>query len=78
MEQFDIVTTFSEDIGMKSGEDKCAYLQIKTGKTVQHEEPIFSNLLNRYLVIFKLIKGSECYLYRQSFTKFLRLTLAFM
>ena len=73
MEQFDIVTTFSEDIGMKSGEDKCAYLQIKTGKTVQHEEPIFSNQL-----IIKLIKGSECYLYRQSFTKFLRLTLAFM
>ena len=73
MEQFDIVTTFSEDIGMKSGEDKCAYLQIKTGKTVQHEEPIFSNQL-----IIKLIKGSECYLYRQSFTKFLRLTLALM
>ena len=73
MEQFDIVTTFSEDIGMKSGEDKCAYLQIKTGKTVQHEEPIFSNQL-----IIKLIKRSECYLYRQSFTKFLRLTLALM
>ena len=73
MEQFDIVTTFSEDIGMKSGEDKCAYLQIKTGKAVQHEEPIFSNQL-----IIKLIKGSECYLYRQSFTKFLRLTLALM
>ena len=73
MKQFDIVTTFSEDIGMKSGEDKCAYLQIKTGKTVQHEEPIFSNQL-----IIKLIKGSECYLYRQSFTKFLRLTLALM
>ena len=73
MEQFDIVTTFSEDIGMKSGEDKCVYLQIKTGKTVQHEEPIFSNQL-----IIKLIKGSECYLHRQSFTKFLRLTLAFM
>ena len=73
MEQFDIVTTFSEDIGMKSGEDKCAYLQIKTGKTVQHEEPIFSNQL-----IIKLIKGSECYLYRQSFTKFLRRTLALM
>ena len=73
MEQFDIVTTFSEDIGMKSGEDKCAYLQIKTGKTVQHEEPIFSNQL-----IIKLIKGSECYLYRQSFTKFLRITLALM
>ena len=73
MEQFDIVTTFSEDIGMKSGEDKCAYLQIKTGKAVQHEEPIFSNQL-----IIKLIKGGKCYLYRQSFTKFLRLTLALM
>ena len=43
MKQFDIVTTFSEDIGMKSGEDKYAYLQIETGKTVQHE--------NRFLVI---------------------------
>ena len=73
MEQFDIVTTFSEDIGMKSGEDKCAYLQFKTGKIVQHEEPIFSNQL-----IIKPIKGSECYLYRQSFTKYLTLTLAFM
>ena len=58
---------------MKSGKDKCAYLQIKTGKIVQHEEPILSNQL-----IIKPIKGSECYLYRQSFTKYLRLTLAFM
>ena len=73
MKQFDIVTTFSEDIGMKSGEDKYAYLQIETGKIVQHEEPIFSNQL-----IIKPVKGGKCYLYRQSFTRYLRLTLVSM
>ena len=31
MKQLDIVTTFSQDIGMKFGEDKCAYLQIERG-----------------------------------------------
>ena len=35
MKQLDIVTTFSEDIGMKFGEDKCAYLQIERSKIVQ-------------------------------------------
>ena len=42
MKQLDIVTTFSEDIGVRFGEDKCAYIQIKRGKIVQNEE--------RYLV----------------------------
>ena len=45
MKQLDIVTTFSEDIGMKFGEDKCAYPQIERGKIVQNEEPTFSNQL---------------------------------
>ena len=31
MKQLDIVTTFSQNIGMKFGEDKCAYLQIERG-----------------------------------------------
>ena len=60
MKQFDIVTTFSEDIGMTFGEDKCACPQIERGKIVQNEEPIFSNQLTiipvkgdccRYLVV---------------------------
>ena len=43
MKQFDSVTTFSEDIGMKFVEDKCAYLQLERGKKVEKKEPIFSN-----------------------------------
>ena len=54
MKQLDIVTTFSEDIGVKFGEDKCAYIQIKRGKIVQNEEPIFSNQLD---------KAGDCYRY---------------
>ena len=38
MKQLDTVTTFLENIGMKFGEDKCAYLQIERGKIVQNEE----------------------------------------
>ena len=56
MKQLDIVTTFSEDIGMKFGEDKCAYLQIERGKIVQNEEPIFSNQLT-----IKPVKVGDCY-----------------
>ena len=58
MKQLDIVTTFSEDIGMKFGEDKCAYLQIKRGKIVQNEEQIFSNQLT-----IKPVKVGDCYRY---------------
>ena len=58
MKQLDIVTTFSEDIGMKFGEDKCAYLQIERGKIVQNEEPIFSNQLT-----IKPVKVGDCYRY---------------
>ena len=52
MKQLDIVTTFSEDIGVKFREDKCAYIQIKRGKIVQNEEPIFSSQLD---------KAGDCY-----------------
>ena len=54
--QLDIVTTFSEDIGMIFREDKCAYLQIERGKIVQNEEPIFSNQLT-----IKPVKVGDCY-----------------
>ena len=43
MKQFDIVPTFSEDIGMKFEEDKRAYLQLERSKKVEKKEPIFSN-----------------------------------
>ena len=58
MKQLDIVITFSEDIGMKFGEDKCAYLQIERGKIVQKKEPIFSNQLT-----IKPFKAGDCYRY---------------
>ena len=54
--QLDIVTTFSEGIGMKFREDKCAYLQIKRVKIVQNEELIFSNQLT-----IKPVKEGDCY-----------------
>ena len=43
MKQLDIVSTYSEDIGMKFGEGKCTYLQIERGKIVQNEEAIRSS-----------------------------------
>ena len=58
MKQFDIVTTFSEDIGMKYRDDKCAYLQIERGKIVQNEESIFSTQL-----MIKQVKEGDCYKY---------------
>ena len=39
IKQLDIVTTFSEDIGIRLGEDKCAYVKIER-----------SNISKRYLV----------------------------
>ena len=56
MKQLDIVTTFSENIGMKFGEDKCAYLQIERGEIVQNEEPIFNNQLT-----INPVKIGDCY-----------------
>ena len=56
MKQLDIVTTFSENIGMKFGEDKCAYLQIERGEIVQNEEPIINNQLT-----INPVKIGDCY-----------------
>ena len=41
--QLDIITTFSRDINMQFGEDKCAYLQIEKGKVMQNLKPISIN-----------------------------------
>ena len=30
--QLDLITTFTEDIGMELGNDKCAYIYIERGK----------------------------------------------
>ena len=43
--QLDIITTFSRDINMQFGEDKCAYLQIEKGKVMQNLKPISINAL---------------------------------
>ena len=39
----DIVTTFSQDIRMSFGEDKCEYVFIDRGKLKQQSEPIVIN-----------------------------------
>ena len=36
----DVVTTFSQDISMSFGEDKCGYVFIDRGKLKQQGEPI--------------------------------------
>ena len=58
IKQLDIVTTFSEDIGVKFGEDKCTYLQIERGKIVQNEESIFSKQLT-----IKPVGEGDCFRY---------------
>jgi hypothetical protein len=44
MKQLDIVTTFSRDIGMQFGQEKCAYLHIERGSIVE-SQPIVINQL---------------------------------
>ena len=58
IKQLDIVTTFSEDIGVKFGEDKCTYLKIERGKIVQNEESIFSKQLT-----IKPVGEGDCFRY---------------
>ena len=41
--QLDIIKTFSRDINMQFGEDKCAYLQIEKEKVMQNLKPISIN-----------------------------------
>ena len=43
--QLDIITTFSRDMNMQFGEDKCAYLQIEKRKVMQNLKPISINSL---------------------------------
>ena len=42
--QLDLVTTFSNDIGMKFGQDKCAYIKIEKRKNTT-TAPIETNCL---------------------------------
>ena len=38
--QLDLVTTFSADIGMKFGEDKCAVMRVEKGKIINSDTPL--------------------------------------
>ena len=38
--QLDIITTFSKDIGMTFGEDRCTFMEIHNGKLVNNLEPL--------------------------------------
>ena len=46
----DLVTTFSQDIGMKFGESKCAYLMIECGKQKYTTEILEMNGTNKYSI----------------------------
>ena len=54
--QLDIITTFSRDINMQLGEDKCAYLQIEKRKVMQNLKPISIN----GLTIKPIEEGDNC------------------
>ena len=54
----DIVTIFSQDIGMSFGQDKCRYVLIDKGKLKQQGEPIVING-----VTIKELKDGELYKY---------------
>ena len=41
--QLDVITTFSKDIGMTFGEDKCGYIYIERGSIRSHGESIIMN-----------------------------------
>ena len=43
LQQLELITTFTNDIGMKFGSDKCAYLNIERGRRVQLNEKISVN-----------------------------------
>ena len=57
--QLDIITTFSKDINMNFGEEKCAYMRIEKGKMVDSSNPIVMN----NLTIKPILSGDNyCYL----------------
>ena len=58
MYQLDIITTFSRDIGMTFGEDKCGYIYIERGKKKSLGEAIVMNG-----VTIKELKEGEVYKY---------------
>ena len=58
LHQLDIVTTFSRDIGMTFGEDKCGYIYIERGQRKSDGESMVSNG-----VTIKELKKGELYKY---------------
>ena len=56
--QLDIITTFSKDIGMTFGEDKCAFMEIHKGNMVNNLEPLVINNLT-----IKPIQHGDSYRY---------------
>ena len=54
----DLVTCFSNDIGMKFGESKCAYMSIDRGKLTNNDQPIVINN-----VTIKPLSNGESYRY---------------
>ena len=56
--QLDIITTFSKDIGMTFGEDKCAFMEIYKGNMVNNLEPLVINNLT-----IKPIQHGDSYRY---------------
>ena len=43
--QLDIVTTFSRDIGMSFGQDKCTYIYVECGKQKLLRESLTLNII---------------------------------
>ena len=43
LKQLDIITTFTNDIGMQFGADKCAYLNVERGQRIQLNKKIVMN-----------------------------------
>ena len=56
--QLDLITTFSADIGMKFGEEKCAVMRVEKGKIINSDPPLKINNLK----IKPIIEG-ETYKY---------------
>ena len=56
--QLELVTTFSRDIGMEFGQDKCSYLVVNRGKIVDQTRNMDINGLS-----ISPISNDECYKY---------------
>ena len=53
--QLDIITTFSKDINMNFGEEKCTYMRIEKEKMVDNSNPIVIN----HLTIKPILSGDN-------------------